>query len=92
MQHRSTARRRLVTVAGDYALADAGSPLLASQREIGTLIAREGDRGLAVVRVDKAGAAIAADMPIILGRQPVELALPGWSGLDFPAETDEAAP
>jgi folate-binding protein YgfZ len=91
MQHRSTARRRIVSVAAEYALAESGTPLLTAGREIGTLIAAEGDKGLAVVRIDKAGAAIAEDAPILLGEQPVTLALPAWSGLDFPIEADEAA-
>lgn len=91
MQHRATARRRLVSVSADYALAAAGTPLLAAEREIGTLIAAEGNKGLAVIRIDKAGAAIAAGSTITLGEQAVSTTLPAWSGLDFPAEADEAA-
>jgi folate-binding protein YgfZ len=92
MQHRSTARRRLVSVSAEYGLGEAGAPVLANGREIGALIAAEGDRGLAVVRIDKAGAAMADDAPIAVGEQAVTLALPGWTGLAFPAEADEAAP
>lgn len=91
MQHRSTARRRLVSLSADYALADAGTPLVAAEREIGTLISAEGNVGLAVIRVDKAGAAMAAGSAIVLGEQAVNATLPAWSGLDFPADADEAA-
>jgi hypothetical protein len=91
MQHRSTARRRLVSLSADYALAEPGTALLAGGREIGTLIAAEGNRGLAVVRIDKAGAAMAAGAAIMLGEQAVIATLPAWSGLDFPADADEAA-
>ncbi|MDB5526842.1 MAG: folate-binding protein [Rhizobium sp.] len=91
MQHRSTARRRLVSMTADYALGDAGAPVLAGGKEIGTMIAAEGNKGLAVVRIDKAGAALAGGMPMMLGEQTVALTLPAWSGLDFPAEADEAA-
>jgi folate-binding protein YgfZ len=91
MQHRGTARRRLASVSADYALAEPGTALVAGGREIGTLIAAEGDRGLAVVRIDKAGAAMAAGSAIVLGEQAVTAALPAWSGLDFPNEADEAA-
>jgi folate-binding protein YgfZ len=91
MQHRGTARRRLVSVSADYALAGTGTPLIAGGREIGTLIAAEGNRGLAVVRTDKAGAAMAAGDTIMLGEQAAVATLPAWSGLDFPTEADEAA-
>ena len=91
MQHRATARRRLATISADYALADVGAVVLAGGRDIGTLIAAEGNKGLAVVRIDKAGAAMGDGTPIMLGGQAVALTLPAWSGLDFPAEADEAA-
>jgi hypothetical protein len=91
MQHRATARRRLVTISADYALAGAGTPVLAGGRDIGTLIAAEGNKGLAVVRIDKAGAAMSDGAPVMLGEQDVALALSGWSGLEFPIEADEAA-
>ncbi len=90
MQHRSTARRRLVIVSADYALGAPGTPIVANDREVGTLIAAEGNRGLAVARIDKAGAAISAGASIMLGERAVELTLPGWSGLEFPTDADEA--
>ena len=65
--------------------------ILAGDRDIGTLIAVEGNKGLAVVRIDKAGAAMGGGTPIMLAGQAVALTLPAWSGLDFPAEADEAA-
>ena len=91
IQHRSTARRRLVSVAADYSLGEAGGAVLAGSREIGALIAAEGNKGLAVVRIDKAGAALADGEPISVGQQTVALTLPEWTGLTFPSEADEAA-
>ena len=91
MQHRSTARRRLVSITADYVLGDAGSPVIAGDKDIGTLVAAEGNRGLAVVRIDKAGAALEGDAPITLGNQSIALTLPSWSGLEFPVDADEAA-
>jgi folate-binding protein YgfZ len=91
MQHRSTARRRLVFVSGEQALGEAGAPILAGDRDIGTLVASDGNKGLAVVRIDKAGAAMQAGIAIMTGEQAVALTLPSWSGLDFPVEADETA-
>jgi folate-binding protein YgfZ len=90
MQHRSTARRRLVTVTGQSALPAEGSVLTIDGREIGALRTVDGTSGLAVVRIDKAGAAMASGTPILAGEQPVTLFLPAWSGIEFPSSADEA--
>lgn len=91
MQHRSTARRRLVVVTAAAALPAAGTAITVNSREIGTLRTVEGRNGLAVVRIDKAGEAMASGTPVMVGDALVTLALPNWSGLDFPATADEAA-
>jgi tRNA-modifying protein YgfZ len=91
MQHRATARRRLVTVLAPAPLPSPGTAITANGREIGTLRAVEGNAALAVVRIDKAGEAMANGTPIMAGDTGVTLSLPAWSGLDFPATADEAA-
>ncbi len=88
MQHRATARRRIVQVSGVAVLPVTGTPLTAGGKSIGTLGTVIGNAGLAMVRIDKAGAAMAGDQPIFAGDMPVTLRLPGWSGLGFPAEPD----
>ncbi|OBZ96464.1 aminomethyltransferase [Pararhizobium polonicum] len=91
MQHRGTARRRVVIVAADTALPDTGTALTAKGRTIGALGSVIGSSGLAIVRIDKAGEAMASGEPILAGEIPVTLVLPGWTGLDFPANADEAS-
>lgn len=91
MQHRSTARRRLVIVASGSALPAPGTAISIGGREIGALRTVEGVAGLAVVRIDKAGEALASGTPILAGETAVTLSLPAWSGLEFPASADEAA-
>ncbi len=92
MQHRSTARRRVVLVAADGSLPPSGTALTAGGKAIGTLGTVQADRGLAIVRIDKAGAAMAAGEPILAGDMPVTLALAPWTGLSFPTDAagDEA--
>ncbi|URK88155.1 folate-binding protein YgfZ [Rhizobium sp. RCAM05350] len=91
MQHRGTARRRVVIVAAETALPETGTPLTVKSRPIGTLGSVIGSSGLAIVQIDKTGEAIAAGEPILAGDVTVTLTLPGWSGLEFPAEADEAS-
>jgi folate-binding protein YgfZ len=90
MQHRSTARRRLVSFHAD-ALHPVGEPILAGGREIGTILSSTASTGLAVIRIDKAGAAMASGTVITAGDSTISPVLPAWSGLEFPAEADEAA-
>lgn len=89
MQHRSTARRRIVTVSADAALPAAGTEIRAGGKVLGTLGTVADNEGLAIVRIDRAGAALAAGSPITAGDIAVTLTLPAWSGLDFPSAESE---
>ncbi|QFI65614.1 Folate-dependent protein for Fe/S cluster synthesis/repair in oxidative stress [Sinorhizobium alkalisoli] len=91
MQHRGSARRRVVIVAGEMALPPTGTSISASGRPIGALGTVRDKAGLAIVRIDKAGEAMAKGEAILAGDVPVMLTLPGWTGLVFPADTDEAS-
>lgn len=91
MQHRGTARRRVVLVACEDALPESGTPITINERPIGTLGSVSGRNGLAIVRIDKAGEAIAEGKPILCGSVTVTLTLPSWSGLSFPSAADEAS-
>ncbi|MBB3647155.1 hypothetical protein FHX14_003359 [Rhizobium sp. BK619] len=91
MQHRGTARRRVVTVSAATALPETGTEISAAGKPVGTLGSVEGDHGLAIVRIDRAGVAIAAGTPLLAGETPVSLVLPQWSGLVFPTSADEAS-
>lgn len=91
MQHRGTARRRIVIVDAQSPLPASSTPITAGGKPIGSLGTVCGNKALAIVRIDKVGAALAANEPVLAGSVPVSLALPGWSGLSFPAEADEAS-
>jgi len=91
MQHRGTARRRVVTVSAGTDLPAPGTEITAGGKPVGTLGTVSGKSGLAIVRIDRAGEAMAAETPLLAGDIPVTLALPGWSGLAFPSTSDEAS-
>ncbi|MFN3363051.1 MAG: YgfZ/GcvT domain-containing protein [Allorhizobium sp.] len=90
MQHRSTARRRVVIVSGEAPLPASGSEITIGGKTIGALGTVAGERALAIVRIDKAGEAMAVGEPILAGDVPVSVALPGWTGLTFPSSAEEA--
>ncbi|MDK4703183.1 folate-binding protein YgfZ [Rhizobium sp. CNPSo 4062] len=91
MHHRGTARRRVVIVNGSAELPPPGTELIVGSKPIGTLGSTAGNMGLAIVRIDRAGEAIAEEVPIKAGEVDVTASLPVWSGLSFPTRADEAS-
>ncbi|GES44727.1 aminomethyltransferase [Rhizobium dioscoreae] len=91
MHHRGTARRRVVIVNGRAELPPSGTELTVGGKPIGTLGSTAGNMGLAIVRIDRAGEAIAEEVPIKAGEVDVIVSLPIWSGLSFPTRADEAS-
>jgi folate-binding protein YgfZ len=91
MQHRGTARRRVVTVSADGPLPESGTEITAGGKPVGSLGSVAGRQGLAIVRIDRAGEAMASGIPLLAGATPVSLSLPDWSGLRFPTTADEAS-
>ncbi len=92
MQHRGTARRRIVKVTGGSDLPAEGTPIEAAGRSVGTLGSAAGAEGLALVRLDRAAEAMAAGTPITAGSVTVSLAVPDWARFSFPAVGAGEAP
>lgn len=86
MQHRGTARRRVMQVAADAALPSGGGEVTVNGRTIGALGATDGTQGLAVVRIDRVRDALDAGIPILAGEVPVRLSIPAWAGYTLPAD------
>ncbi|MDX2266380.1 MAG: folate-binding protein [Hyphomicrobiales bacterium] len=83
MQHRGTARRRVVAVAGER-LAP-GAEIMAGAASLGRIGSVAGERGVAIVRLDRAAEAIAGGVEITAGGAPVTLAIPTWATYAFAA-------
>jgi folate-binding protein YgfZ len=93
MQHRGTARRRVVGVEAGSPLPAPGTAVEAGGRPIGTLGTVEGRQGLAIIRIDRAGDALDSGTPILAGDAELALSIPAWAGFTFPeggAPADEA--
>lgn len=87
MQHRGTARTRLVpaTYEGGFA-AEAGVDVVAGEKVLGKTGTGAEGRGLLMIRLDRAGDALAAGQTIRAGGIPVTLVKPDWARFDFPAK------
>lgn len=91
MQHRGTARRRVLMVAAESALPAPGTEITSGGRGIGTLGSTAGQSGIAIVRIDRAKEAMDAGTPILAGDVPVSLKIPAFARFTYPqAAGDEA--
>jgi folate-binding protein YgfZ len=91
MQHRGTARRRVLIADAETTLPAAASEITANGKSLGTLGSTEGRRGLAIVRIDRVKEAIDSGAAILAGGTPVTLSIPSWANFRFP-EGPEAEP
>jgi folate-binding protein YgfZ len=92
MQHRGTARRRVLVATADADLPPPGTDILAGGRSVGTLGSTAGHAGIAIARIDKVKAAMDDGVAITAGDVPLSLAIPAWARFTFPQEarTEEA--
>ena len=91
MQHRGTARRRVLIATGDAELPAPGTPISAGGREIGTLGSVAGNMGLALARIDRVKEAMDQGTPILAGDVAVTLAIPPEARFGFPEQASENA-
>jgi folate-binding protein YgfZ len=89
VQHRATARSRVVPVIYDGAAPMAGLPVMAGEKEIGMVGSSAGGRAMALLRLDRVADAIAGATPLTAGGVPLALApeKPGWAAFPWPGET-----
>jgi folate-binding protein YgfZ len=86
MQHRGTARKRIIlaqSVSGEE-LPQTGTEVLAGGKTVGALTSVAGNRGLAMVRLDRAAPSVTANETILAGSTAITLALQEWSKLEWP--------
>jgi tRNA-modifying protein YgfZ len=76
MQHRGTARTRIVRVVIDQNAPECGASIVAGDKPIGTMGSSAQGRGLALIRVDRATDALDAGQPFLAGGLPIHLAAP----------------
>jgi len=85
MQHRGTARTRVVPVT--YVSGEApepGAEITAGQKVLGVTTSRAGSRGLAMIRLDRLADALAAGEPLRVGGAVLGVEKPGFASFAFP--------
>ncbi|WP_062016382.1 folate-binding protein YgfZ [Aureimonas sp. AU4] len=91
MQHRGTARRRLMVLRAEGHLTP-GSVLLAGSGTppLGDVLSASGEIGIALVRLDRLADALAAGRALSADGVPVEAEVPAWAGYALPEASGAA--
>jgi hypothetical protein len=76
MQHRGTARTRTVRVTLDGAPPEAGTTVLAGDKQVGTMGSTSGPNGLALIRTDRVADALASGAKLTAGGLSIRLTDP----------------
>jgi tRNA-modifying protein YgfZ len=84
IEHRGTARNRIVPVTADGFVPDAGIPVMAGEKQVGTTGSAAGERGLAMLRLDRVADAMAAGLPLTAGGVMLSMRKPGWATFAWP--------
>ena len=90
MEHRGTARTRAVPVCYAGAQPQAGAPIVAGDRQVGTMGSSAAGRGLALLRLDRAADAMSRHEPLFAGGAEIRLLKPDWARFAIPAEPKAA--
>ncbi len=89
MQHRSTARKRVVPIEGASDI-PAGAEVKVGEAVIGSVGSSNGTRALALVRLDRVGEAIGKGQPVTAGDIEITVKLPDWVRFTIPMKEDAA--
>lgn len=78
MQHRGTARNRILTVTGTAPLPAKGSEIRSGETLVGEMLSSKGNAGLALIRLDRLAEAAA---PLLTGAVTLSVHKPDWMPL-----------
>jgi folate-binding protein YgfZ len=90
IEHRGTARTRVVAVSFEDFAPDAGTPVSAGQKTVGTLGSTAQGRGLAMLRLDRVADALAAGERLTAGGIELHAVKPAWARFAFPGDAKAA--
>jgi len=90
VEHRGTARKRVVPVTFRDFGPEAGVPVKVGDVEVGTMGSSASGRGLAMLRLDRIGEALAAGKPLMSGGIALTPVKPVWAQFAWPGEAKAA--
>ena len=90
MQHRGTARRRVMVLRADGHLTP-GAAIEAGGKSLGTVLSASESLGIGMIRIDRLADALGAGQTLLADGVPIEAEVPAWAGYTLPraGETGE---
>jgi tRNA-modifying protein YgfZ len=85
MQHRGTARTRVLAVSAVAELPAGGADILADGFAVGRLGSVDGTKGIALARLDRVAEALAKGQPLTAGGVALTLQVPAWANYSLEA-------
>jgi folate-binding protein YgfZ len=90
VEHRGSARSRIVPIAYDGFAPEPGMAVMAGDKNVGTLGSTAAGRGLAMLRLDRVEEALAGGVALSAGGVPISLVKPAWARFAWPGEAGAA--
>ncbi len=90
MEHRGTARTRVVPVICENGAPDPGSAVMAGEKQVGMMGSHAKGKGLALLRLDRVADALAAGEALTAGGVPISLRKPEWARFAMPGDIKAA--
>jgi tRNA-modifying protein YgfZ len=87
VEHRSSARSRVVPVIHDGAAPMQGAMVMMGDKQIGVMGSTAQGVGLAMLRLDRVADALTSATPIVAGGVPIRAIKPDWATFAWPGET-----
>ena len=90
VEHRNSARSRLLPVAYDEFAPDEGLQVMAGDKQVGTVGSSANGHGIALLRLDRVADALAAGETLTAGGITLKLVKPAWARFAWPGEAKAA--
>lgn len=87
MQHRGTARSRIIKVSSSGEMPQTGTPITAGEKACGTMGSSSGNKGLALLRLDRVRDAMDAGLPVMAGASSITPSIPSFATFGWPSAT-----
>jgi folate-binding protein YgfZ len=86
VEHRASARSRVVPIAYDGHAPETGTAVMAGEKPVGTIGSTAQGRGLALLRLDRVADALAAGVPLEAGGIAIRPVKPEWARFAWPGD------
>jgi len=86
VEHRSSASSRILPISYDAFAPSSGAPVMAGEKQAGTLGSTAKGRGLALLRLDRVADALESGTPLDAGGIAVHVVKPPWAKFAWPGE------